>query len=568
MTKEQGSEIAVSRSQSIKEDEMAKEKEAPKRLSRRQFVKGAAAVAGAGALAGCAPAATPAAAPTCPPCPTPPAGVPEEGAWDVPPPPIPASDIKETITADVVVVGSGTAGLTATVSAAEAGAKVILLEKLDTFRFGGGDNTAIGSRLQKELGIEIDKELVIRELMRWGGNKPDQRLIRQWADNCGKVMDWILDMTDAAGIEPSIKQWPGPEGAYDFAAEYYGQVPSCHNFSLNGVAGQAILLQALTDNALTLGADIRYETPAVQLVREGNGRVTGVIAQTKEGDYAQFNANKAVLLCTGDYGSNPEMMEKLCPWGADLAKNNMIPGNTGDGHKMAVWVGGMMELVPHAPMTHGSGPLGADAHLQVNRLGERFQNEDVPGQPACNAAQRQPGGGFFQVWDAKWEEEAPKMGVGLGKIYWPTQADRDKLQAKIEAGTVLTADTVEELAQKMEVPVETFKATVERNNELARMGVDLDFGKRPDRLTTVEKPPLMAGWGGPRFLVVLGGLYVNPKLQGLDAEWKVIPGLYLAGNTVGNFYANDYPTMLPGLSHSRALTDGYIAGKNAAAETV
>lgn len=133
-------------------------------------------------------------------------------------------------------------------------------------------------------------------------------------------------------------------------------------------------------------------------------------------------------------------------------------------------------------------------------------------------------------------------------------------------GKKAQADTIEELATKMEVPVETFKATIARYNELCKLGKDLDFGKRADRLTPIETPPFYAGTAVIAFLVVLGGLNVNTKLQPLDSEWKIIPGLYLAGNTVGNRFANDYPTMCSGLSHGFAWTTGYLAGKNAMAE--
>ena len=114
----------------------------------------------------------------------------------------------------------------------------------------------------------------------------------------------------------------------------------------------------------------------------------------------------------------------------------------------------------------------------------------------------------------------------------------------------------------------TFKATVERYNQLARMGRDLDYGKRPDRLTTLEKPPFFAAPIKQEFLIVLGGLNTNIKLQPLDADRKVIPGLYLAGNTVGNRFAVDYPTMCPGLSHGMAYVSGRLAGQYAAAEMV
>lgn len=245
--------------------------------------------------------------------------------------------------------------------------------------------------------------------------------------------------------------------------------------------------------------------------------------------------------------------------------------NKGEGHLMVMWIGGVMELAPHAPMDHVAGPMlpmGMDAFLRVNIEGERYENENVPGQSMANSLFRQPEWKFWQVFDSKWPEEVSRMGTGLAKIIKSTDAVKQELQQKVNMGMCKQADTIEELADKMNVPVDKFKATIERYNELARVGKDLDFGKRADRLTTVEKPTLYAGSASPMFLVSLGGLNVNPELQPLDAERKVIPGLYLAGNTAGGFYANDYPTMVPGLSHGRALTSGYVAGKNAAVEKI
>jgi len=154
------------------------------------------------------------------------------------------------------------------------------------------------------------------------------------------------------------------------------------------------------------------------------------------------------------------------------------------------------------------------------------------------------------------------MGIGHGKL---TEITRD-IREFIDKFT-LKADNIEELAEKMEVPVKTFQATVERYNELAKMGQDLDFGKRPDRLTALNKPPFYAGKGGYELLVVMGGLIVNPQLQPLDKDWEVIPGLYAGGNVVGNRFAVDYPLIVPGISHSMATVFGRLAGLNAANDT-
>jgi fumarate reductase flavoprotein subunit len=222
-----------------------------------------------------------------------------------------------------------------------------------------------------------------------------------------------------------------------------------------------------------------------------------------------------------------------------------------------------MEPDPHASMSHATvGPSGANAFLRVNTDGERFENEDVPAQSSANSLVRQPGKRVWQVFDSKWESELPFMGYGLGTFSEATDMVREKVAVEC-----VKADTIEGLARKMDVPVKTFKATLERYNLLAKAGKDTDFGKRRDRLFTVDKPPFYAGIIEQHILVVLGGLITNPQFQLLDADRKIIPGLYLAGNTVGNRFAVDYPTMCAGLSHGFAWLSGRLCGLAAAGET-
>lgn len=500
----------------------------------------------------------------------------EKKAFEIPPPPISPKEIEETITTDVVVVGAGTSGKAAALSAAQAGAKVIQIDKHTTFRWGGGHIAAIESRLQKKLGIKVDKDDVCLQLMKWAGNKPDQRFYRLWANHSGAVMDWLMDMTDPEGIETLMYQWPRPPN-FNLKKEYYPEYPVCHWQSFKGSRelNHSLLLNCVQEHTLRLGAEIRYQTRAIQLIRRSNGRVTDVIARDKRGRYIQFNARQAVVLCTGDYGNNPEMMEKYCSPAAEIARTNNIymkanenlrtapePLNTGDGHLMAMWIGAVMEPAPHAPVAHATvGPIGNGAFLRVNIHGERYENEDVPGQSIANSLVRQPGKKVWQIFDSKWEKELPKMGVGLGKFY----VVNDMIRARVEEGAI-KANSIEKLARKIDIPVKSFKATIDRYNQMARLGKDLDFGKRGDRMTTIEKPPFFAAMIQQEFLVVLGGLHTNINLQPLDANGKVIPGLYLAGNTVGNRFAVDYPTMCPGLTHGMAWTTGRLAGMYAASE--
>lgn len=473
-------------------------------------------------------------------------------SFEAAPAPIRARDIKEIKTAEIVVIGAGLAGMSAALSAAEAGASTILIEKMGTFQTRGHHTAFVDSRLQKKLGIEVDKEEFIRSFMKHSANKADQRLIRMWVEGAHETADWMLDMADAIGLEVSIFNFP-PPASFNNADEYYPQYLVTHIFGKS----TRYMGKYLIENALKKGVNIHYKIRAKQLLRKRNGRVTGLVAQDAKGNYIQYNAKKAVILCTGDYAYNSEMMAKYCPQEEYLA--SMLRTSTGDGHQMAMWIGAVMEPAPHAPIIHGpAGPLGNTPYLQVNLKGERFQNEDVPVQSFVNAVERQPGHGVWQVFDSKYPEEVPYMGVGLGKVNEATE----ETQQHVQQHSVI-ANTIKELAEKMQLPVETFKATIARYNELARMGKDLDFGKRADRLTTIDKPPYYAGKGHYTLLVINGGLNINPKLQALDKNWDPIPGLYLAGNTMGNRFAVDYPTMCPGLSHGMALHFGRVAAQNA-----
>jgi fumarate reductase flavoprotein subunit len=491
-------------------------------------------------------------------------------SFEMPPDPIPAGSIRETLTADVVVVGGGIAGTCAAVSAAEAGARTILIEKQSTCQGRGLMYGVIGSRLQKKLGIEIDKDEVVLNLMKLAGNRPDQRLLRMWANGSGASMDWLMDMTDAAGIQVFILNYP-PPASFNNAEEYYPQYLTTHHFVVKQRSDERRVINSVMEQARRKGVAMYFNTQARQLLREGKSRVTGVIACNSAGDFVQYNAARAVVLCTGDYGNNSEMVAKYCPQASGLKP--VVMTSTGDGHQMAMWAGAAMEPGPHTPLTHGNaGPLGAAGFLSVNIKGERFHNEDVPGYCYFNAVMRQPGQTAWQVFDSKYPEELPHMGIGLGKM---TQATDDileyaEMQHAVEKKLVekqsIKADTLEDLAKKMKVPAAAFLATLARYNDLAHMGKDLDFGKRADRLTTIEKPPFYAGrdHNPAMYLVILGGLNVNPELQALDKDWQVIPGLYLAGNTMGNRFAVDYPTMVPGLSHGMCVHFGRVAGYNAA----
>jgi hypothetical protein len=234
---------------------------------------------------------------------------------------------------------------------------------------------------------------------------------------------------------------------------------------------------------------------------------------------------------------------------------------------MGLWIGAAIDDSPHCAMLfdwtvwskEGLFNLARQPWLYVDLDGERFMNEDLPWGYECAQILQQPGGVAWSVWDAKYDEEWPRMqsqcckNMGLPPYLW----NQKQLSEALEEGNVLSGQTIEGLAQKMEVPVENFRPTIARYNELARNGMDLDFGKHPDRLTTIFYACKMES----RLMVILSGLKVNTRLQVLDIERNVIPGLYAAGNVSGSFFgvgseeapfrAGLRPPLKPGVRFSR-----------------
>lgn len=498
-------------------------------------------------------------------------------AWELQPDKIPESLVKETVVTDVVVVGGGEAGLVSALSATESGAQVIVLEKHTTGRYGGQFNAAINSKMMWEKGIKPDKELIVLYFMKLHDSRPDQRLIRLWADHSEEVIDWMLSMTEAEGIETKLAMWPIPQNWIPEQELYPEYNYYSHAIGYKYGDSNKPLLDCLKKNLLKKGGKILYSTPGVQLIREAQGRVTGVIARNKEG-YIKFIARKAVILCTGDFGNDPEMMSKYCsPSISKLAATTnlytsfMSPEeipqkklNVGDGQKMAMWIGGQMEERNIGTMSWAFGPgPNSPSFLKINAKGERFISEDTCIWLLANAIVRQPQGIVWEVFDAKYPEEFHR--TPMSQVTSNSKGLSIDEQKNIEALCV-RADTIEELAIKIKVPAETLKATVDRRNELVRSGKDQDFGVPLERFVSIEKPPFFAAPLQPMFAVSVGGLIVNEKLQALDADSNVIPGLYLAGNTVGKRFGEHFNNPIGGMSNGFACTHGYLAGKNAAAE--
>jgi succinate dehydrogenase/fumarate reductase flavoprotein subunit len=572
-------------------------------LSRRSFLAGTA-VAGAAAVAtlqGCSPTNTATETPN-----TAPSGAGGTsstlGAFLTPPAPIADAEILETAETEVIIIGAGVAGLNAARAAAEEGAKVIVVEKAETYQYRSGQYGCPNSRIMKDLGMVFDTREAVNNLQKEMGYRVDSRLLNRWADESGAAFDWLIDLAgDKIEVLPNTAMsydpekitiqplhWPQPP-QYDETKEYSPIYPSVLSF----LPDQGGILQLVYEKCLELGVEFRFATWARQLIRPNNqGRVEGVICQDLEGAYSKLVASKGVVMAGGDWGSSKEMLEYYLPWAVryiSIFFNMDAAGeltNTGDCQKMGIWVGAKMEDGPHAPMTHTLGTIvGTDSFFLCNADGKRFVNEDVGGQQLSNQIFRQKGDIAWQLFDDRYPEQLADMPCSHGNVnYVVPESENPHLEGtemtigktafisreQVDSDeSVIKADTLEELVTKMELSKEAqadLLAEIARYNEICASGKDTDFGKDSRRLFPLATAPFYATrMPAAEMLVCLGGLTVDPEtLSVLDTEYEKIEGLYAAGNAMGGRIVVDYPIVVAGISHATALVYGRLAGQSAA----
>jgi succinate dehydrogenase/fumarate reductase flavoprotein subunit len=577
-------------------------------VSRRGFLTGAAAAGAAlmggaslTALAGCTPG-TKDGAPAGPAASSTDSVRSTIGAFLTPPAPITEAEISETVETEVVIVGAGVAGLNAARAAAEEGAKVVVIEKAETYQYRSGQYGCPDSKVMKDLGMEFDTRAAVNDLQKEMGYRCDSRLLNRWADESGAAFDWMVDLAgdklevipmtalsynpDKITIQPL--HWPNPP-AYDIAKEYSPVYPSVVSF----LPDQGGILELVYQRCLELGVEFRFATWARQLIRPGNtGRVEGVICQDIDNAYAKITASKGVILAGGDWGSNRDMLEYYVPWALDYLSiffNMDAAGkvtNTGDCQQMGIWAGAKMEDGPHAPMTHTLGTiLGTDPFFLANADGKRFVNEDVGGQQLSSQLFRQKDWIAWQIFDDKYPEQLGEMPCSHGNVnYVVPESENPHMEgAEMTIGktafisreqmdsdpTVIKAGTLEELVTKLDLTPEAqsnLLAEIERYNGICASGKDTDFGKDSRRLFPISTAPFYATLMPPaEMLVCMGGLTVDPEtLRVVDNDFNPIEGLYAAGNAMGGRIVCDYPVVVAGISHATALVFGRLAGMGVA----
>jgi len=496
------------------------------------------------------------------------------------------------LTADVIIIGGGGAGLAAAASAGESGASVILVDKAaalggNTILSGGIFNTsdeemqskeAMSNSTRAELmsyldykeedfgdfaGTLTELKEQIRAYAESGAthlfDSPELHMIQTYTGSKREGLDGSIIVPNHSLIDVLCHN---SLDAWHWLLEI--GTPSLDSLSIgvgalwmrtHSIDGGALpLIQSLEANARKQGAEIMLYTEATDFIVE-NGKVVGVNAVKNDGTKVILHANKGVVLATGGFAGNIDMVlenNNYWPDMTETVKTDNTATANGDGIRMAKAVGantvgmGFIQMLPTCSAVDGLAGKGVGSQLYVNKEGLRYVNETSERDVLCKAALAQTGGVFY--------------GVGDVKMYNHALQGEAKVADSVAKGYAFIGDTLEEAARNAGIDGEQLVKTVEAFNTYVEQESDPDFG-RYGFMGKVEEGPFLIVPMSPALHHTMGGVEINTETQVINTNGEVIPGLYAAGEVCGGIHAGN---RLGGNAITDIVVFGRIAGANAA----
>ncbi|WP_304625289.1 flavocytochrome c, partial [uncultured Parasutterella sp.] len=451
---------------------------------------------------------------------------------------------------DVVVIGAGGAGFAAAVEAKSKGANVVLLEKMPTVGgnslISGAEMNVAGSWVQKNLNINDDTpERFAEDTLKGGDFKGDPEIVKVMTVNALPTAEWLKNTVGVQFEDDNVFQFGGHSRKRALIPHGHTGTEFITKFS------------ALADK---MGIPVITNMKAEELIKDKDGRVVGVKAVSAGKDYT-FNAKGGVVLATGGFGANAEMVKKYNPSIDERFKTTDAPGTTGEALYMAERAGGQLvnmgyiQTYPICDPISGVIELIADARFDgailVNQEGKRFVEELERRDVISKAILDQPGAYAYVLWNDN-----------IGKISNTVKIHDTEYDAFTKQGIMHTADTLKEAAEFFKIDPAALQATVDRVNKFAKDGKDLDFNHRAG-LKDLSTGKYYIIKAVPSTHHTMGGLKINTKAEVLDANGKPIPGLFAAGEVTGTTHGTN---RLGGNAYTDIMVFGRIAGAGAAAQ--
>lgn len=459
-----------------------------------------------------------------------------------------AKDLPKNSSYDVVVVGAGGAGFSAAIEAKNAGANVVLLEKMPAVGgnslISGAEMNAAKNWVQPKLGINDDSpELHAEDTYKGGDMKGDMKVINVMTHNALDAALWCRDYLGVRFEDDNLFFFGGH-------SRKRALIPVGHT-------GTEFItkFQAKADE---LGIPVITNMKMTDLILDKDGRVSGVKATMNGAEYT-FNAKGGVVLATGGFGANKEMVKKYNPKIDERFMTTDAPGTTGEALYIAEKAGaelvnmGYIQTYPICDPISGVIELIADSRfdgaIMLNQEGKRFVEELDRRDVLSEAILNQTGGYCWVLWNDN-----------IGKISNTVGTHTTEYDAFTKQGIMATCDDLKCIADFTKIPFDQLKKTVDRVTSMAGKGNDKDFHHRGG-LMDMSQGKYYVIKAVPSTHHTMGGIRINEKAQALTKEGKVIPGLWAAGEVTGVTHGTN---RLGGNAYTDIIVFGRIAGKAAA----
>ncbi|MCD8022377.1 MAG: FAD-dependent oxidoreductase [Lachnospiraceae bacterium] len=527
----------------------------------------------------------------------------EETSWKTAPEHVSESEITATYESDVLVIGRGHGGIACARELAESRVSVILLENQVESVYSAMGNAAgcINSEYLLNKGVtEVDPVEFYTNWQLNTNNGANPKMAMNYAQHSGEYVDWFITelATDEEMATTSTQYIPLDEERRENMLSQIGH----HKFWSSSIDlyGDLNMTEIHKRNHTKItenGGQIFFATKAQYLLQDEDGTVTGAVAKTN-GEYVQYNA-KVVVIATGGFGGNQEMMKDLLPdlvdalqEGDELSKMGM--DRDGSGIAMGYWAGAALEhtvatMDGRTPWIGGSPGLslsvGHPQGMWMNEDGKRFMNEYWgPIEFRSRPLMRMNRDRFYCVYDSNLPENLTYVAPNHGTKD-PTYSFLENVQAAmdaaVEAGSAgyevpdpsmfwYGAETLEEVVSFIDADdkvKQNILDSVERYNELCEAGKDEDFGREPELMFPIKDGPFFLqvtdhDSSVGNLMCTMGGLITDGDQRVLAlSDWRPIPGLFATGNCTGGRFGDDYFTPLFGASIGMCITLGRDCGK-------
>mgnify|MGYP003361742934 CR=1 FL=1 len=480
--------------------------------------------------------------------------------------------IDKTIETDLVIVGSGISGLSAAVQAGQDGVKAIVLEKNG---FVGGNGSGVEgmmgaeTKMQKDAGITFKKEEVVKNELETIQYQADGSFWVDLVDHTADNIDWL--------IKQGVK--------FDRVDDYHHTCPLPTFHWFEGGRGAIGYVPYMKQRAEELGVKIYTSSPVTGLIFDG--KIARGVYATIDDQIVEVNA-KAVIFASGGFGQNRELIKKE-GWNIDNMLFVGMTGSTGDAYRMSRAVGAkdtlqnsaplITNFVQALPLGNGRDLLAGGPALWVNQDGVRFTDESITDRNAI--LQSQPFKSikngylvFSRDMFAKYEDnlqnlskEEQKSMKGIDEMNHHDSKEALEIlddSVKTNKGNSLfTADSLEELADKVGLPKDDFVNEVKRYNEFCHNGEDREFGKDKKYLEPIEGGPYYIARLDQSLAISIGGIGENRRFEVIDDNWNKISGLYAAGIDSAMQYKSIYTINLGGSCCAHCVNSGRYSVMNA-----